>query len=208
MLQRLGAAHRAVSAARPLATAASTGFVVMSAGDAAAQLLCAGASRVDMKRNLVSSSYNGAVAPAFYRWYRLMDWAFPGVALRSLIPKVLCSQLVTTGCNNPAYLAWCNILEAWSSNTDAEAMVEWSDVLARTRDQLKRELPNLYGTSMLFWLPVTGINYALVPDHLRILWVSSVSVLWGAFVSYVAHRPPPALACHDDGRVTGEERVL
>ena len=184
------AAFRRFSTAWPHASASLTGFTVMSAGDAAAQKH-AGAPAVDMQRNLVSSSYNGLAAPVFYRWYRLMDWLIPASNFRALVPKVLFSQLVTTGGNNPCYLAWCNHLEAWAAGREAGTSIDWAKVRQQTVKQLRGELPNLYGSSMLFWLPVTAANFALLPDHLRILWVSSCSVLWGGFVSSVAHRGDP-----------------
>ena len=193
-MQRLGAALSSASTTRPLSTAAATGFVVMSVGDAAAQLTVA-SSEFDATRNLVSSGYNGLASPCFYRWYRLMDWLIPGLAIRRLVPKVLLSQLVTTGANNPCYLSWCNSVEACLG----DAPVDWAAVRGKTLEQLRRELPNLYGSSMIFWLPVTGANYALIPDHLKILFVSSCSVLWGGFVSHVAHRT------HDAGRTPQQE---
>ena len=186
--QAVSVALKRASHSRPLRTAACTGFVVMSAGDAAAQL-CSSDDSLNMKRNLVSATYNGAASPVFYKWYRLMDRVFPGTTIRTLIPKTIVSQLVTTGGNNPCFLTWCNCAEAWADSLSSPAAaVDWTAVLNRTAVQLRRELPNLYGSSMLFWLPVTGANFALVPDHLRILWVSTCSVLWGGFVSFVAHR--------------------
>ena len=104
-----------------------------------------------------------------------------------LIPKTVLSQLVTTGGNNPCYLAWCNHLEALAGR-EAGATVDWEAVRRQTIDQLRLELPNLYGSSLLFWLPVTAANFGFVPMHLRILWISTCSVLWGGFVSHVAHR--------------------
>ena len=184
MLQRLSATLKRASAARPLATASCTGAMVMSAGDVAAQRI-AGLEKIDVQRNLVSTAYNAAASPVFYRWYRLMDYLSPGT--KFLIPKVVLSQLITTGANNPCYLTFCNHAEALLSSQHMGS-VDWHEVRARTVAQLATELPNLYGLSMLFWLPVTSVNFAYVPDHLKILWVSSCSVLWGSFVSYVAHR--------------------
>lgn len=177
---------RRLQVAWPLTNAACTGFVVMSAGDAAAQL-AAGATQIDRSRNLIASSFNGCASPCFFRWYRLMDWIAPGTALRTLVPKVLCSQIFTTGMTNPCFISWCNAFEELS-RTGAAA--DWAAVRARTVEQLRRELPHIYGSSMIFWLPVTSANYAFVPEHLRILWVSSCAVLWGGFVSFVAHRDP------------------
>ena len=169
----------------PLTTAAFTGFSVMSLGDAAAQF-ASDEPQFDAQRNVVSAVYSGGMSPVFYTWYRLMDTIFgTAVSVRILIPKTILSQIVTTGVNNPVYLTWCNHMEAWSG---AETTVDWAAVRERTAAQITRELPNLYGFSMLFWLPVTSTNFALVPDHLRILFVSSCSVIWGGFVSYVAHK--------------------
>ena len=187
MFRRLSAALRASQQANPGATGFATGFVVMSAGDAASQCAAGHSQNIDMQRNLVSASYNGMVSPAFHRWYRLMDWLVPGLTPGRLVPKVLLSQIVTTGLNNPLFLCWCCHLEAWLQH-DVQHDMDWAAVRQRTMAQIVREVPNLYGTSMLFWLPVTGANYALIPDHLRILWVSSCSVLWGGFVSHIAHR--------------------
>jgi protein Mpv17 len=185
MLGAGAAALHRWSTARPLVSAATTGFVCMSVGDAGSQIFVEGApSRVDPQRNLVSAAYNGLASPAFYRWYRVMDRMMPGRTPARLLPKVVLSQLVTTGLNNPCYLAWCHHVQALLG----ELPPDWAAARAATAAQLQRELPHLYGTSMLLWLPVTAANYALVPDHLRVLWVSSCSVLWGGFVSHVAHR--------------------
>lgn len=182
----LSSVLRRASSVRPLTAGAGTGFVVMAAGDAASQLLVSPpGTKVNLQRNLTSATYNGMVSPAFYMWYRTMDRMIPGTTARTLVPKVLLSQIVTTGLNNPFFLAWCHHIEAWVDGGFAQ---DWSIVRSNTAAHALRALPNIYGSSMLFWLPVTTASYALVPDHLRVLWVSSCSVLWGGFVSHVAHR--------------------
>ena len=182
-MQRAASLLQRASNARPVGTAVLTGTVVMSVGDGASQVAVHGSSAVDVRRNAVSATYNGMASPVFLQWYRVMDWLIPGVGLR-LIPKTLVSQLVTTGANNPLYFVWCNHIRALLDG----GAVDWEAVRARTLEQCRRELPNLYGKSMLFWLPVTALNYAVVPNHLKVLWISSCSVLWGGFVSHVANR--------------------
>ena len=90
-MHHLGSALRRASMARPLGTASATGFVVMSAGDAASQLATSSESAVDVRRNLVSAGYNSLASPAFYMWYRFMDWAVPTTSPARLAQKV--SQL-------------------------------------------------------------------------------------------------------------------
>lgn len=189
MSLRLADSFRQWSTLRPLTSAFVVGFAVMSAGDAAAQKQ-EGAKSLDLRRNVSSAMYYGCVSPVFYRWYRFMDWLMPASTLRALVTKTILSQIVTTGGNNPAYLAWCNHIEAVAAADGAS--IDWASLRKKTSEQFMCELPTLYGSSLLFWLPVTGANYAFVPDHLRILWVSSCSVLWGSFVSYVAHREAEA----------------
>jgi len=128
----------------------------MCVGDACAQLSVG--EKLDARRNAASSAYNGLASPVFFQWYRVMDWLIPGSVGLRLIPKTLLSQLVTTGGNNPCYLAWCNHVEAWlNSASDADAArIDWAAVRQRTAEQCRETLPKLYGSSMLFWLPVTG----------------------------------------------------
>ena len=125
-MQRMNAVFRSASSTRPLGTAACTGFCVMAVGDAVAQR-SAGGKQFDPQRKIVSAAYNGLASTAFYRWYQLMDRLAPGVAMRTLVPKVLASQLVTTGLNNPCYLLWCNVAEAACGTAD------WAAVRSRRR---------------------------------------------------------------------------
>lgn len=184
MLAAVSGLLRRASVARPLTTAASTGFAVMSVGDAAVQM--ATESRIDSNRILVTSLYNGAVSPLWYKWYRFMDALIPGLAIRRLVPKVIVSQICTTGVNNPAFFAWCEIAEAWINRGDGA--VNWGAVRESIVEKLRRELPHVYSSSLCFWMPVNAANYAFVPDHLRILWISTCSLAWSGYVSYVAHR--------------------
>ena len=191
MLSRLGSALKRASAVRPLTTAVATGFGVMAVGDGAAQLLSG--SAVDATRNGVAAVWAGGVSPAFYRWYRLMDYAFAG---RPLAAKVAFPQLVTTGLNNPCFIAWCAHAEALAlaarsgggGGGGGGARVHWPAVRAATAERLRRELPGVYGLSMLFWLPVTAFALGRCPDHLRVLGISIASVWWGGFQPHVAHR--------------------
>lgn len=160
-MQRLGRLLQSASSAAPIRTSFATGASVMCVGDAAAQLTV-GRQELDLKRNLASSAYNGMASPVFFQWYRVMDWLIPGIGASRLIPKTLLSQIVTTGGNNPCYLAWCNHLEAWLNATSDE-VIDWAGIRQRTLEQCRETLPKLYGSSMLFWIPVTACSYAVVP---------------------------------------------
>ena len=158
-MQRMNAVFRSASSTRPLGTAACTGFCVMAVGDAVAQR-SAGGKQFDPQRNFVSAAYNGLASPAFYRWYQLMDRLAPGVAIRTLVPKVLASQLVTTGLNNPCYLLWCNVAEAACGTAD------WAAV--RSRRRLLAERPHADGdeATLQHLCPAAPSTTALPPPAL------------------------------------------
>ncbi len=162
------------SSAAPVRTSFSIGASVMCVGDACSQLAVVRREDFDLKRNFASSAYNGLISPFFFQWYRMMDFLIPGTGARRLIPKTLISQIITTGGNNPCYLAWCNHLEGWMS-TPSDVAVDWAAIRQRTLEQCRTTLPKVYGSSMLFWIPVTACSYAVVPGAIvsRHRWLRS-----------------------------------
>ena len=105
----------------------------------------------------------------------------PDGTLVSLPPpsNVPCLQVVLTGTLTPAYLLWSGLAEAPLHG----APVPW----AKLSERLTSELPTLLPTSFFFWLPFHVLNFTLVPAHGRVAFISSVSVAWGGYLSYVSH---------------------
>mmetsp|Transcript_36432 Transcript_36432/g.97358 ORF Transcript_36432/g.97358 Transcript_36432/m.97358 type:complete len:121 (-) Transcript_36432:146-508(-) len=55
------------------------------------------------------------------------------------------------------------------------------------RQQIERNLRDTYETTLMrnyvFWLPTTGLMYAVVPLHLRVLVMNSASYFWNTGLS-------------------------
>lgn len=175
------ARYLAAQRARPYATAAATGLGVMGAGDLGTQLLLEPA--VDAQRNAVSALYNGAISAPFLAWFLALERRWPGTSARSMLRKVLTNQVVMTSINSPLYMLWCAHAEAWVAGR-----ADWAAVRAATWEQLARELPGVIGASFACWLPVNAVNFAFVPPHLKVPYMSAAGVCWGGYLSYVAHR--------------------
>ena len=54
-------------------------------------------------------------------------------------------------------------------------------------DKYKQDLGKVLGVGLCFWLPADLINFLLVPEPLRVLYVSVMSTVWYAFLSFASH---------------------
>mmetsp|Transcript_131500 Transcript_131500/g.327966 ORF Transcript_131500/g.327966 Transcript_131500/m.327966 type:complete len:190 (-) Transcript_131500:128-697(-) len=177
----------AVQRAYPSLASLGTGMVVMGAGDAAVQML--GNGCLDMRRSAVSSAYSGMTSPGIYHWWRALDGFWPGSALRSVCRKVLVNQAVLGPLNCALFLGWSHCAQAcvqsYIANTEE---ADLGSVAAEAMDRIQTEVPDLALKAMGVWIPVHTITFRFVPAHLRILYTSTVSVMWGGYLSYIANK--------------------
>mmetsp|Transcript_29658 Transcript_29658/g.44350 ORF Transcript_29658/g.44350 Transcript_29658/m.44350 type:complete len:161 (-) Transcript_29658:137-619(-) len=160
-------------------------MAVMGIGDASVQVW--GRGRFDAQRNAVVSAYNGATAPLFYYWWRLLDRQWPGTSVGAVVRKALTNQLVVGPFNSALFLAWSTSVEAWLARSQGGAL-DAAALGAAVREKALREVPGLVLSSCFFWLPANATNFMFVPMHFRVLFMSSCAVAWGAYISYVVHR--------------------
>lgn len=171
---------RRIMSRHPALTGAMTGFWVMCVGDTAAQLTieqgCGRSWRdFDLIRNVTSSIFQAGGGFFMGKWWNFLDSKLPGVSGI----KLVVNQIVLTGSITPAYMLWSGIVEAPLRGSEVD--------LAALSARLSSELPTLLPTSFCFWLPFHVVNFALIPAHLRVAFISSVSVAWGGYLSYVSH---------------------
>jgi len=179
----------AVQRAAPSLTSLGTGMIVMGTGDALVQV--AGSGSVDMGRSAVSSVYSGMTSPGIYHWWRALDATWPGSALRSVCRKVLVNQAVLGPLNCALFLGWSHCAQSCLRGSSRSSLSESGDVVEVASEAIQRirnEVPDLAVKAMGVWIPVHTITFRFVPPHLRILYTSSVSVLWGGYLSYIANR--------------------
>lgn len=148
-----------------------TAWGVVSTGDAVVQV--ARDREVNARRNLTVASYSGLVAPVYYWWWKWLDVRWPGTTFRAVLCKATANQLITTGPNNAAYIAWCT---AWSPNPSG---LPQPSALERVRT----ELPSIIASSIGFWMPANMMNFMFVPLHHRILCMSVLNCVWSGWLS-------------------------
>uniref|UniRef100_A0A7S2HL90 Peroxisomal membrane protein MPV17 n=1 Tax=Zooxanthella nutricula TaxID=1333877 RepID=A0A7S2HL90_9DINO len=160
----------------------------MGTGDAAVQWLCSGS--LDARRCAVSSSYSGVTSPGIYQWWRALDVRWPTAAMRHVCSKVLVNQAVLGPANCAMFLCWSHCATGlWSAGgLDAvEVQTRLPTLAFEAAERIRSDVPDLALKAMGVWMPVHLVTFRFVPPHLRILYTSCVSVLWGGYLSYVAH---------------------
>mmetsp|Transcript_83720 Transcript_83720/g.240636 ORF Transcript_83720/g.240636 Transcript_83720/m.240636 type:complete len:218 (+) Transcript_83720:72-725(+) len=179
----------AVQKAYPSLASLGTGAVMMGAGDAAVQHLCNGS--LDPRRSMVCSAYSGMVSPGIYHWWKALDARWPGVALRSVCRKVLVNQAVLGPLNCALFLGWSHcaqaLIRSCAAADLATAASDFATAASEAVDRIQAEVPDLATKAMCVWIPVHTITFRFVPAPYRILYTSSISVLWGGYLSYVAN---------------------
>ncbi|CAE7242854.1 Mpv17-like protein 2 [Symbiodinium microadriaticum] len=165
-----------------------TGGAVMSLGDTAVQL--AGSGTWDYQRNGVVSAYNGGMSPFFYYWWKHLDGIWPGTGVAAVVRKTFMNQLMVAPFNSALFLTWSTAMESLikgdcvGADGSASAQMIWEKVAGKA----KAEVPSLVMSSCCFWLPANAANFMFMPLHLRVVFMSSCSVVWGAYITYVVHR--------------------
>jgi len=176
-----------VQRACPSLASMGTGMLVMGAGDAAVQIMMGNGS-LDMRRSAVSSTYSGVTSPGIYHWWRALDAKWPGSAIRSVCRKVLINQAVLGPLNCALFLGWSHCAQACLKSYSCSAEeADLESVANEAMTRICKEVPDLAVKAMGVWMPVHVITFRFVPLHLRILYTSTVSVLWGGYLSYVAN---------------------
>lgn len=73
------------------------------------------------------------------------------------------------------------------SNLSVSGILEW-------REDIFEELRAKYVKTLIanqsFWLPAQTVNFALVPSHLRIVYVASLSFMWINVLCYIKRQKP------------------
>lgn len=65
---------------------------------------------------------------------------------------------------------------------------DWSLMWAKVHLKIESELFDTIKKSAAVWVPINAVNFAVVPSHLRPLWMMFFSVFWNCYLSIVQHR--------------------
>ncbi|WCJ24832.1 Peroxisomal membrane 22 kDa (Mpv17/PMP22) family protein [Euphorbia peplus] len=123
----------------------------------------------DWLRALRMTSYGFLFyGPGSYAWYRYLDHCLPQQSAKNLMLKVLLNQIVLGPCVIAVVFAWNNL---------------WQGKVSQLPGKYKRDaLPTLlYG--FRFWIPVSALNFWVVPLQARVAFMSMGSIFWNFCLS-------------------------
>ncbi|CAA7055829.1 unnamed protein product [Microthlaspi erraticum] len=123
----------------------------------------------DWVRALRMSSYGLLLyGPGSYAWYQYLDYSLPKPTATNLVLKVLLNQVVLGPIVIGVIFAWNNL---------------WLGKLSELGNKYQKDaLPTLlYG--FRFWIPVSILNFSVVPLQARVAFMSMGSVFWNFYLS-------------------------
>ncbi|XP_065852083.1 uncharacterized protein [Euphorbia lathyris] len=123
----------------------------------------------DWLRALRMTSYGFLLyGPGSYAWYQYLDHCLPQQSAKNLMLKVLLNQIVLGPCVIAVVFAWNNL---------------WQGKVSQLPGKYKRDaLPTLlYG--FRFWIPVSALNFWVVPLQARVAFMSTGSIFWNFCLS-------------------------
>lgn len=73
--------------------------------------------------------------------------------------------------------------------------------------RLRREYTNTALAGWLFNIPITVINFTLVPLPFRVIVLDGAECVWSAVMSYLSHRQQPASSEGGEGSKEGGQQL-
>ncbi|MED6111795.1 hypothetical protein PIB30_055624 [Stylosanthes scabra] len=123
----------------------------------------------DWLRALRMTSYGFLLyGPGSYAWYQCLEHFFPKPSVQNIMLKVLLNQIILGPCVIAVVFAWNNL---------------WLGKVKELPQKYQRDaLPTLlYG--FRFWIPVSALNFWVVPLQARVAFMSMGSIFWNFYLS-------------------------
>ena len=196
----------------PIRTNIATATVVTATGDALAQQLEVrwspmprhskrpAAHTLDLQRLATVTTYWSACSPALFVWFRWLDGKFPTSAplpkaarVINLSKKLVIHQWSFVPLVNGVFFMYLACIGEAFGSAVPSGQTEHAMAIAET---VPSQLWETQKTSVVVWGIAHTFNFLFLPNHTRVLFNSSVGVLWSAYMSTVGHRQhQPSNSC-------------
>ncbi|XP_047330309.1 protein sym-1 [Impatiens glandulifera] len=123
----------------------------------------------DLLRSLRMTSYGFLLyGPGSYAWYQYLDHCMPKQTVTTILSKVVLNQVVLGPIVIAVVFAWNNL---------------WLGKLSQVPKKYKEDaLPTLL-VGFRFWIPVSILNFWMVPLQARVAFMSMGSIFWNFCLS-------------------------
>ncbi|XP_009617141.1 protein sym-1 isoform X2 [Nicotiana tomentosiformis] len=126
-------------------------------------------SEHDWLRSIRMASYGFLLyGPGTYAWYSYLDRCMPKQTVENILMKVVLNQIVL----GPAVIA---VIFAWNNL--------WLGKLSDLPNKYQKDaLPTLL-FGFRFWIPVSVLNFWVIPLQARVAFMSMASIFWNFWLS-------------------------
>eukprot|EP00026_Physarum_polycephalum_P016203 Phypoly_transcript_17062.p1 GENE.Phypoly_transcript_17062~~Phypoly_transcript_17062.p1 ORF type:complete len:219 (+),score=29.04 Phypoly_transcript_17062:155-811(+) len=173
---------------RPLFTKMCTASVLMGVGDAVSQNIekivqkrSAGSEKqvtspYDIPRTLRMAAVGMFLSgPLLHVWYKVLDKWMAGPPTKALLfKKIAADQLLYTPISLAGFLAVLPLLEGKPPSA--------------IKDRLKSDFTPILLTNWTVWPAAQYVNFAYIPTDQRVLYVTTLGIVWNSFLSYMGNR--------------------
>ncbi|GAB4824849.1 hypothetical protein Ancab_007718 [Ancistrocladus abbreviatus] len=123
----------------------------------------------DWLRALRMTSYGFLFyGPGCYAWYQYLDRCLPQQTVENLLLKVILNQIILGPCVIAVVFAWNNL---------------WLGKLSKLPRKYQNDfLPTLLN-GFRFWIPVSAVNFWVIPLQARVAFMSLGSIFWNFVLS-------------------------
>ncbi|XWS33032.1 hypothetical protein CRYUN_Cryun22dG0043100 [Craigia yunnanensis] len=126
-------------------------------------------SHHDWLRALRMTSYGFLLyGPGSYAWYKYLDHCLPHQTAQNIMLKVLLNQIVLGPCVIAVVFAWNNL---------------WLGKLSELPNKYQKHALSTLFYGFRFWIPVSMLNFWVVPLQARVAFMSTGSIFWNFFLS-------------------------
>ncbi|KAE8689240.1 Leucine-rich repeat receptor-like protein kinase family protein [Hibiscus syriacus] len=142
---------------------------VSDSSDTTKDIMSSVISHHDWLRALRMTSYGFLLyGPGSYAWYKYLDHCLPHQTAQNIMLKVLLNQVVLGPCVIAVVFAWNNL---------------WLGKLSELPSKYQKDaLPTLF-YGFRFWIPVSLLNFWVVPLQARVAFMSTGSIFWNFYLS-------------------------
>ncbi|KAG5719401.1 Protein SYM1 [Termitomyces sp. T112] len=168
-------AYNTILIRRPLLASCGTAAILFGGGDVIAQQAIERKGKNhDFARTARLTFYGGVIfSLCMTKWYQFLNSIKFASPTKAIVARVCLDQVVLTPVAVPFFFGSMSILEG------------------KPHEAVERIQANYFPTLIRNWgvfLPTQIINFAIVPHHLRFVFVSVVSLFWNTYLSAVNAR--------------------
>jgi hypothetical protein len=155
---------------------------------------------VDFRRSVIFASFGVLFGTPFWLLaYRRIEAMIPRVTIATAIQKGMMTWVIANA-TTPLFISYLSAMDSiliHGKRSSSELLEHLGNELPK---KLTRDIPTLMQYSIAFWSIQWIPMFYVIPLHFRLVYASSLQIVWSGVASYVLHREDihvvPGFAAH------------